>query len=246
LSQTLPNQPPPNLPAVDAQGVAKRFGAKWALRGIDLRVRRGESICLLGPNGSGKTTLLRVLASIARPTHGTVMVFGHSTAGAADEVRHLVGLLSHRSFLYGELTALENLQFASAMYGVHLPVTALLAALEAVGLAHAAHGRIRGFSQGMGQRLALARAMLHRPSLLLLDEPYSGLDAAALDLLDQQLREFQSQGGTLILVTHQLERGLAVCRRAVALASGRTSFDGTPEAFRATAESRTAGDWGTT
>jgi heme exporter protein A len=188
---------------------------------------------------------LRVLASVARPTQGSVSVFGHSTAGDADEVRRRVGLLSHRSFLNGELTAVENLEFAATMYGLRLPPAALLAALEAVGLAHAAHARLRGFSQGMAQRLALARAMLHRPGLLLLDEPYSALDAAGLDLLDRQLAEFHSQGGTLILVTHQIERGLAICRRAVALAGGRITFDGTTEAFRATAEARAAGDWGT-
>ena len=230
-------------PAVQTERLAKRFARTWALRGVSLTVQTGESVCLLGPNGSGKTTLLRLLATAARPSHGDARVFGFDTARDGDDVRRRVGLLSHRTFLYGEMTAAENLRFAAEMYGLDLDGPGLAERLAAVGLADAAGARVRGFSQGMTQRLALARATLHRPSLLFLDEPYNALDAAGLQLLDKYLTEFTAGGGTTILVTHQVEKGLSACQRAVALRGGRVVFDGSPDAFRSSPEMATVGDW---
>ena len=221
----------------------KRFAGTWALRGVNLVVNAGESICLLGPNGSGKTTLLRVLATATRPTSGEARIFGFVTTVDGGDVRLRVGLLSHRTFLYGELTALENLRFAAGMYGLIPDEAGLRQALADVGLEYAAHHRVRGFSQGMAQRLSLARATLHHPPLLLLDEPYSALDAGGLSLLDRFLERFVESGGTTIIVTHQIERGLAACRRAVALKAGRLTYDGPSETFLSSPEAASVGDW---
>lgn len=185
-----------------------------------------------------------MLATAARPSRGEARVFGFLTDGEGDDVRRRVGLLSHRSYLYGELTALENLRFAGAMYGLDLDTAALMNRLDAVGMGHAADARVRGFSQGMTQRLALARATMHAPPLLLLDEPYTALDAAGLQLLDRYLGQFTASGGTAILVTHQLEKGLAACDRAVALRDGQVSFDGPSLDFRGSAEAAAIGEWG--
>ena len=211
--------------AVELEGITKRFSRTWALRGVAIRVAAGESVCLLGPNGSGKTTLLRILATATRPSGGRARIFGYETRADGDEVRERVGLLSHRTFLYGELTALENLRFAAGMCGLRITEPNLHRALEEVGLDHAAGRRVRGFSQGMIQRLALARATLHQPPLLLLDEPYSALDVGALQLLDRFLERFVAGGGTMIVVTHQIERGLVACKRAIAINAGRLVSD---------------------
>jgi heme exporter protein A len=160
-----------------------------------------------------------------------------------DEVRQRVGLLSHRTFLYGELTALENLRFAAGMYGMAPGAVDLKKSLAAVGLEQAADRRVRGFSQGMVQRLALARSTLHQPPLLLLDEPYSALDAAALQFLDQFLAQFVARGGTMIVVTHQIGRGLAACKRAVAIREGRLMYDGPSSQFLSSPEAASIGDW---
>jgi heme exporter protein A len=213
------------------------------LRGIDLRIAPGESVCLLGPNGSGKTTFLRILATAARPTSGEARVFGHLTTSEGDEVRERVGLLSHKTFLYGELTAIENLRFAAGMYGLPGDAASLRNALTRVGLEQVGERQVRGFSQGMLQRLALARATMHHPGLLLLDEPYSALDAAALQQLDRFLREYVAGGGTMVVVTHQVQRGLAACERAVALKAGRIVFDGRSRDFLSSPEAGTVGDW---
>jgi heme exporter protein A len=210
---------------------------------VDIKAAAGESVCLLGPNGSGKTTLLRILATAARATQGEAHVFGFHTTSEGDEVRERVGLLSHKTFLYSELTALENLRFAAGMYGLERSADALKKTLADVGLDYAADRRIRGFSQGMIQRLALARTTLHNPPLLLLDEPYSALDAAALQLLDRFLVRFVADGGTIIVVTHQIARGLAACKRAIALREGRVVYDGPSTGFLSSPEAGNVGDW---
>lgn len=230
-------------PAVQLDRLTKRYARNWALQGISLSIASGESVCLLGPNGSGKTTLLRILATATRPTGGQARVFGCEAVGEGDAIRRRIGLLSHRTFLYGELTARENLRFAAGMYGLEPDPPRLATALSEVGLAHAADHRVRGFSQGMSQRLALARATLHQPSLLLLDEPYSALDAAGLQLLDDFLARFVRNGGTLILVTHQVERGLAACQRALSIRGGRVVYDGPSAGFRGSPDATAAGDW---
>ena len=223
-------------------GLAKRYGHTWALRGIDFSVAAGEAIALLGPNGSGKSTLLRILSTAARPTLGEVRVYGVASS-EADAVRRLVGVLSDRPPLYNELTALENLKFAAVMYGLRASEDALRSVLADVGLARAAAARVGTFSQGMAQRLSLARAALQDPDLVLLDEPYNALDAEGLRLVDQLLARVRAAGKTAILATHHVAKGLALCDRVIALRGGRLAFDGTTARFAASPLAEEAGAW---
>jgi heme exporter protein A len=213
-------------PVVLARGVTKRYARTWALKGVDLHVERGELVSLLGPNGSGKSTLLRILTSATRPTTGEVRVFGAEPKNGGDEVRKRFGVLPASSYLYGELTGLENLRFAATMYGMKASKETLLEALTHVGLAAAADLQVRTYSSGMRKRLALARATLHDPELVLLDEPYGALDVQGIDWVDRFIRELREQGKTLIIATHEVGRALALCDRAVALRGGRVEFDG--------------------
>jgi heme exporter protein A len=213
-------------PAVSARGIWKRYSGTWALRDLSLLIKPGEAICLVGPNGSGKTTLLRVLATAANPSRGEVAVFGVSSASQPDDVRRRVGLVVAQAYVYGELTAAENLRFAAAMYGRKATATELDHRLAAVGLQAAAHTRVRTFSQGMLQRLALARAALNDAPLMLLDEPYTALDAAGLRLVDNVIADYRAAGRTLIIATHRPERALVHCDRGVALDRGRLVYDG--------------------
>jgi len=229
--------------AVEAAGLAKRYGRAWALREIDLSIRPGEAVALLGPNGSGKSTLLRILATATRPTHGEVRVFGFPIRTDGDAVRRRVGLLSDRPPLYDELTALENLAFAAAMYGLPVRDDGLRAALATVGLPRVADARVRTFSQGMAQRLALARATLQSPDLVLLDEPYNALDVEGLRLVDQLLARVRAAGKTAILATHHIAKGLAQCDRVIALSGGRVTFDGPTARFAASPAADEAGAW---
>jgi len=230
------------IPAVQVVGLAKRYGHNWALRGLDLTVAAGEAVALLGPNGSGKSTLLRILVTAARPTLGDVRVCGVPIADG-DEVRRHVGLLSDRPPVYNELTALENLKFAAAMYGLQASESDLRDALAGVGLARASGSRVGTFSQGMGQRLSLARATLQNPDLILLDEPYNALDAEGLRLVDQLLAKVRAAGKTAILATHHIAKGLALCDRVVALRDGRLAFDGPTAQFAASPLAEEAGAW---
>lgn len=222
-------------PAVETVALSRRFRRVWALRRVTLAVAGGESVALVGPNGSGKSTLLKLIATVLTPTRGTVWVMGQELETAGDEVRRAVGLMSHQTYLYGDLTALENLRFAARMHGIRRGDDELTALLGRVGLAAAAHKLLRGFSQGMGQRLALARALLHDPAILLLDEPYSALDPDGARLVDRLLAERRGAGLTTVLVTHHVERALELCQRAVALKEGQVVFDGPVHEFAAAA-----------
>jgi heme exporter protein A len=181
-------------------------------------VEPGETILVRGPNGAGKTTLLRVIATAISPTFGSGSVFGFDLARGREEIRRLVELLGHRTRLYEDLSARENLLFSCRLFD--LSGKAVPAMLERVGLTDSAGERIRGYSQGMRQRVALARALLRRPALLLLDEPYSGLDADAKDLVDQALVEAQRDGRTAVIATHDPTRG-SMASRVVHMDAGR-------------------------
>jgi heme exporter protein A len=210
-------------PVVQAREVSKRYARNWALRAVDLTVAKGELVSLLGPNGSGKSTLLRVVTGISRPTYGEVQIFG--SAPRNGDRKHL-GVLPPQSFLYGELTALENLRFAAVMYGLQPVRDDLVEALAHVGLAHAAEQQVRTFSSGMRKRLALSRATLHDPELVLLDEPYGALDVEGIGWVDSFIGELREAGKTLVIATHEIGRALALCDRAVSLRGGRVVFDG--------------------
>ena len=204
---------------VEGVGLGRQYATVRALRGLDLEIRRGESVTIFGPNGAGKTTLVRLLATLLRPTEGRLALFGDASPGAA--VRRRIGLVSHGSFLYGDLTALENLLFYAELFSIPDPRQRADEALDEVGLRDFAGRPVRAFSRGMEQRLALARAFLHDPDLYLLDEPYSGLDPQAVSRLQEILVRLHRRGKTVVLTTHDVARGLEVCDRALILAGGR-------------------------
>jgi heme exporter protein A len=216
---------------IEARGLVKSFGSRVALAGVDLSVAAGEFVALVGPNGAGKTTLLRVLAMLTRPTSGAVRVAGLAPARAGEEIRRRIGFLSHRTLLYGDLTAEQNLRFYARMYGLDGAPARVDALLERVGLAARRHDLVGTFSRGMQRRLAVARTVLHRPQVLLLDEPYTGLDPDAAGVLTGLLAELAGGGATILLTTHDLERGLAVGRRVFVLARGRLVYDERREAI---------------
>jgi heme ABC exporter ATP-binding subunit CcmA len=186
--------------------LVKRFGSKTVLRGLDFEVKQGEFVALLGPNGAGKTTFLRILASLSRPTLGTVQVAGHPLPAQAADVRACLGVVTHQPLLYGDLTAEENLQFYGRMYGVMDMKPRLDEVLEKVGLAARRHDLVRTFSRGMQQRLAIGRAILHDPEVMLFDEPHTGLDQDACDMLDKLLKDVAGRGRTVVMTSHDLAR----------------------------------------
>jgi heme exporter protein A len=214
---------------VEISDLTRSFGPHIALDGVTLSVEAGEFVTLVGPNGAGKTTLLRILATLLRPTSGTIRIAGLDPARDGAEVRRRIGFLSHRTLLYDDLTAEQNLRFYARLYGLPDAPSRIDELLERVGLAHRRHDLVRTFSRGMQQRLAVARAVLHRPSVLLLDEPYTGLDPQAAEALSALLAGLAGEGCTILLTTHDLERGLAVGRRIVVLSRGKVVYDAPAE-----------------
>ncbi len=210
--------------AVEADGLSKSFGRTPVLRDVTLRVVRGEALTIFGPNGAGKSTLLRLCATLTRPTGGCLRLFGSDAIGP--EVRRRIGVVSHQSFCYPDLTARENLTFFARAYGAAAPEAEAVSWLARVGLADVAHRPLRVLSRGMEQRLALARALLPTPDLVLLDEPWSGLDATAADVLTVLLATAKCEGRTVITVTHDLDRGLAIADRACILHRGQIAWEG--------------------
>lgn len=213
--------------AADLQGIARRFGRRWVLRGVSLRVEPGEAVALMGRNGSGKTTLLRIVSTALSPTRGTGRVFGHDLQRAGERVRGLVGVLGHAAGLYEDLTGAENLQFALRMCGMKPDRSAIEGALAEVGLVEAGDERVRTFSAGMRRRLALARLVLRPPRLLLLDEPYAAFDVDGIRKVNDFVRRVTAAGGAAIVSTHDLERALPVADRVVHIVDGQL-YDGAP------------------
>lgn len=214
-----------NAPYLEIHDVKKSFGLKSVLRGVTLSLHAGERVALLGANGAGKTTLLRVLAGLARPGSGAISLGRLDLLRQTQEIRSEVGFVAHQPYLYEELTCLENLLFFARMYAVEQPQARAAQMLQRVGLAKKARERVRALSRGQVQRLALARALLHSPSLLLLDEPDTGLDQEGLTLLAELLDEQHKQGGTQLFTTHDL--GVAAQRsdRVIMLSRGRVAFE---------------------
>jgi heme exporter protein A len=206
---------------IEARKIVKRFGLKPVLRGVDFEVERGEFVALVGPNGAGKTTFLRILASLARPNLGELRVAGFVLPAQAAAVRRVIGVLSHQPLLYGDLTAEENLRFYGKMYTVQDLEARIDDNLRLVGLQRRRRDLVRSFSRGMQQRLAIARATLHEPALLLFDEPHTGLDPDAAAMLDDLLREVAQRGRTIVMTSHDLQRASDLATRVDILSKGK-------------------------
>ena len=214
-------------PAISLKGVTRVFGSQPAIVGVRLVVGRGEVVLLRGANGAGKSTLLRVLATALSPTYGGGAVLGFDLVSERDEIRRRTELLTHRTRLYEELTAAENLRFTCALHGIDPGLVP--AALERVGLAGTADERVGGFSQGMRQRLAIARTMLRQAELLLLDEPYAGLDGHAREVVDEAVQAARDTGRTVVLATHEAIRA-DLATRTVLIEAGRLHPNPVPPA----------------
>ncbi|MFZ6030476.1 MAG: heme ABC exporter ATP-binding protein CcmA [Chloroflexota bacterium] len=203
--------------------LTKRFGFKAVLRGLDFYAEPGEFVALLGPNGAGKTTFLRILASLARPSLGSVRVAGHELPQQAAQVRRLLGVVSHQPLLYGDLTAEENLRFYARLYNLADEDRRVAEVLERVGLAARRRDLVRTFSRGMQQRLAIGRAVLHDPEVMLFDEPHTGLDQDACNMLDAVLREVAARGRTVVMTSHDLARSADLASRFDVLSRGQVA-----------------------
>lgn len=206
---------------ISVRKLIKRFGPKMVLRGMDFEVEQGDFVALLGPNGAGKTTFLRILASLSRPTLGDVQVAGYRLPDQAAAVRRRLGVVSHLPLLYGDLTAEENLQFYGKMYGVPDLQNRITEVLGLVGLSARGKDLVRTFSRGMQQRLAIGRAVLHDPDVMLFDEPHTGLDQDACMMLDGVLREVAARGRTVVMTSHDLARAADLAARFDVLSQGR-------------------------
>lgn len=205
---------------IEVRGLVKRFGPKIILRQMDFTVEQGEFVALLGPNGAGKTTFLRILSSLSRPTMGNVKIGGYLLPHHAAAVRRRLGVVSHQPLLYGDLTAEENLRFYGRMYAVDGLEDRISEVLDQVGLILRRRDLVRTFSRGMQQRLAIGRAILHDPEVLLLDEPHTGLDQDACDMLDQALRQVAVRGRTVVMTSHDLGRAEDLASRFDVLIRG--------------------------
>lgn len=205
--------------AIEATDIARRFGTSWVLRGITLRVAPAEVVGLLGANGSGKSTLLRIVATLLRPQAGTLSVCGYDVVRDSAQARRTIGYLAHMPGLYDDLTARENLEFAAAM--LDRPRRDVDTVLERVGLDGVADSRVRGFSSGMQRRLAIGRLVLIRPRVVLLDEPYSNLDAAGIELMNSLITEWVASDVAALVVLHELGPATGVLDRTVTIVDGR-------------------------
>ena len=211
--------------ALQVQGLAKSFGNRRVLKGIDLEVKEGESVVIFGPNGAGKTTLIKVLATIMNPSSGRVLVYGLDLKHNAEEVRRMIGVVAHHTFLYHNLTAYENLEFYSRMYNVPNAKERIHKLVAIMGITSRLHDRVGTLSRGMQQRLAIARSLLHKPAIMLLDEPETGLDQEAIPMLWETLQTAGEGAHTIILTTHNLEQGLELGDRLLILADGKIVYE---------------------
>ena len=206
--------------AVEVRHISKVFGSRKAVDDVSFELPEGAFLSIFGPNGAGKTTLLRVLATLARPTGGEAFVAGIDIKENPDEAREHIGLISHQSMLYPDLTAEENLLLYAQLYGVEDAQARVDDLLAAVGLSHRKLDLVRTFSRGMTQRVSIARALVHDPDVVFLDEPYSGLDPHAVEIFDSLIEDVRGDR-TFVMVSHDLAKGFSMCTHALVLARGR-------------------------
>ena len=216
---------------IEVEKLTKIYGLLPVLRGLDFRILRGEFVALLGQNGSGKSSVLRLVAGLSKATAGTIRIGGWEMPREAMAVRAQIGLVAHQPLLYENLSARENLDFFGKLYEIPAAERKerIAELLRRVGLNKRADSLVRTFSRGMQQRLSIARALLHQPDVLLFDEPFTGLDQTAAELLDEILRSSRGQGRTVIMSTHQLGKLPGLADRALILSRGKIAFDGAIE-----------------
>lgn len=205
---------------VEVKSVTKAFGMRKALDDVTFSLPEGAFLSVFGPNGAGKTTLLRVLSTLVRPNAGQVLICGADAKEDPDKIRERIGMISHASMLYPDLTAEENLLLYAELYGVSNPQARVRELLDAVGLSHRRLDAVRTFSRGMVQRVSIARALVHDPQVVLLDEPYSGLDPHAVEIFDQLIASVRGNR-TFVMVSHDLQKGYEMCTHVLMMARGR-------------------------
>ena len=210
---------------IEVRKLLKTFGHRAVLRGVDLTINEGDFVALLGANGAGKTTLMHIIANLSKPTAGDIFINGYRLADAAGQLRRFMGLVSHKTLLYNDLTANQNLRFYARMYDIVNPAERIEEVLTQVGLWERRNDPVRTYSRGMQQRLAIARSILHNPPILLLDEPDTGLDQHAASMLGDLLSAVGISQRTILMTTHNLERGLLLGNRVVILAQGKIAYD---------------------
>ena len=210
---------------IATNNIVKVLGEKMVLRGLDLTIDRGESVAVLGANGAGKSTWLKIVAGLLQPTDGEVLLDGQKRKKDDYVYQQQIGYLGHQSFLYDAFSPVENLTFFAKLYHMKAPEKRIHQLIDEVGLTFFKHEPVRTFSRGMMQRLAIARAILHEPTILLLDEPYTGLDQQAVQLLNRLLLELREKGVTIVIVTHDFDHIKKVCDRVVVLRKGKVAED---------------------
>lgn len=211
--------------AIEVQGLTRSFGNHLALRGIDLYVKKGEAVVIFGPNGAGKTTLIKILATIMNPSSGKILVNGLHLKNNAEDIRRRIGVITHQTYLYNNLTAHENLKFYCRMFDVPKADERIREVTALVEMTSRLHDRVGTLSRGMQQRFAIARSLLHEPTIMLLDEPETGLDQQAVSILREALKTDKSVKRTIILTTHNLERGIEMGDRMVILNQGKIVYE---------------------
>ncbi len=222
----MPTATSPVDASLEARAVTRYFGDFTALRNVNLVLKRGEAVLLYGPNGAGKTTLLRTLSGMAQPSEGEVWFAGRNVRRNPVRFKTSVGVVAHATFLYAELTARENLRLAGRLFGLADLDAKMEAALNLFNLQTRADTLVRALSRGWQQRVTLARAFLHQPGFLLLDEPFTGLDHSSSEHLMEILRRLPAEGRSVLFSTHNFEQGLAIAQRLIALESGQVRYDG--------------------
>lgn len=210
---------------IEVNGLVKRIGDKTILRGIQLHVKKGQTVGILGSNGAGKSTLLKVLATIMKPTNGMVRIDGKDMKKDAMKVKQMLGYLPHASMVYDHFSPYENLKFFGSLYHVPHLETRIHEIIDKVGLKMFTHEPVRAFSRGMAQRIAIARAIIHRPQILLLDEPHTGLDQNAIAILNQVIGEMRDDQVTTLMVTHDFLQAAKVCDRFIMIKGGKVADD---------------------
>ena len=210
--------------AIEVRHLRKAFGTLKAVDGIEFELKQGEFLTVFGPNGAGKTTLIKILSGLTQPSSGTARVAGFDVTEGHPDMRKEIGVISHATALYADLTSFENLIFFARMHGLEKPEDKVLKVIEEVGLSHRRNDRVRTFSRGMLQRLSIARAVLHDPAILFLDEPFTGLDLHATNVLKEHLQRLHDRRRTILMTTHDISCGLEMCDKVALQVQGSFAF----------------------